>query len=251
MSPIAISLVVFACIFGGALAGILLRTVLPENHLSAESKSTVNLGIGLVGTMAALVLGLVVSSAAGSYFAQRDELNQMSAKLVLLDRILAHYGPEAQKARQLMRDGVIDMLDRMWPQERKHGAPVTPQVGSADALYEQIEQLSPRDDAQRALKGQAVNMAMEIGRTRWLMFAQQSSPVPTPFLVIVAVWLSIVFTSFGLYAPRNATVIVALFLGALSVGGAILLIVELYTPFQGWIHISSAPLRAVLAQLGK
>src|SRR5260370_14538739 len=92
---------------------------------------------------------------------------------------------------------------------------------------------------------------MDIGKTRWLMYARQSSPIPASFLVIVAVWLSIVFASFGLYAPRNATVIVALFLGALSVGGAILLIMELYTPFAGWIRISSAPLRSALEQLGK
>jgi len=96
-----------------------------------------------------------------------------------------------------------------------------------------------------------LGVARDIGKSRWLMFAQQSSQIPTAFLAVVAVWLSIVFASFGLYAPRNATVIVALFLGALSVGGAVLLIMELYAPFAGWIRIPSAPLRAALAQLGK
>ena len=251
MSPLAISLLVFACVFGGAVVGMVLRSLLPEHHLSSESRTAVNLGIGLVATMAALVLGLVVSSAAGSYFAQRDELNQMSARLVLLDRILAHYGPEADSARGTLRAVVAGLLDTMWPEEHKRGTPVAPQTKSGDALYDGIQQLSPQNDSQRSLKGDALNVAMDIGRTRWLMFAQQSSPVPTSFVVIVAVWLSIVFTSFGLYAPRNATVIGALFLGALSVGGAILLIMELYTPFQGWIRISSVPLRSVLEQLGK
>lgn len=251
MSPLAISVLVFVCVFGGAVIGMLLRSALPEHHLSAESKSTVNLGIGLVATMAALVLGLVVSSAAGSYFAQRDELNQMSARLVLMDRILAHYGPEADATRRTLRAVVADMLDRMWPEEHRRGTPIAPQVKSGDALYDGIQQLSPQNDAQRSLKSDAQSVAMDIGRTRWLMFAQQSSPVPTSFVVIVAVWLSIVFASFGLYAPRNATVVIALFLGALSVGGAILLIMELYTPFEGWIRISSAPLRSALEQLGK
>jgi hypothetical protein len=251
MGPIAISLIVFACVFGGAVGGMLLRSTLPEPHLSSDSRSTVNLGIGLVGTMAALVLGLVVSAAAGSYFAQRDQLNQVSARLVLLDRILAYYGPAAAEARQTMRDVVSDMLDRLWPEEHRRGTPIAPQIETGDILYESIQQLSPQDDAQRALKSNALNVAMELGRTRWLMFAQQSSPVPTSFVVIVAAWLSIVFASFGLYAPRNATVIVALFLGALSVGGAILLIMALYTPFEGWMRISSAPLRSALEQLGK
>jgi hypothetical protein len=251
MNPLAISLLVFACVFGGAVVGMLLRPVLPKDHLNDDSRNTVNRGIGLVGTMAALVLGLVVSSAASSYFAQRDELNQISSKLVLLDRILAQYGPAAGRARNTLRDLVAGVLDRMWPEEHSAGSTLASQVGVTDDLYDQIQRLSPQDDAQRALKGEALSVARDIGKIRWLMFAQQSSQIPMPFLAIVAVWLSIVFASFGLYAPRNATVVVSLFLGALSVGGAILLIMELYTPFEGWIRISSAPLRSALEQMGK
>ena len=249
MNPLAISLLVFACVFGGAVLGILLRPVLPEDHLNADSRNTVNRGIGLVGTMAALVLGLVVSSAASSYFAQRDELNQISAKFVFLDRILAQYGPAAEQARHALRELVAGVLDRFWPEERTGGP--SSEAGGADAMYDEIQRLSPQDDEHRVLKNDALGVARDIGRSRWLMFAQQSSQIPTAFLAVVAVWLSIVFTSFGLYAPRNATVIVALFLGALSVGGAVLLIMELYAPFEGWIRIPSAPLRAALAQLGK
>src|SRR5215467_533308 len=159
MNPLALHLSVFACGFCGAVIGMLLRSALPEHHLSSESRNSVNLGIGLVATMAALVLGLVVSSAAGSYFAQRDELNQMSARLVLLDRILAHYGPEANVARQTLRDGVAEMIDRMWPEEHRHGTPLAPKLERGDAIYEEIQQLSPHDDAQRALKGNALNVA--------------------------------------------------------------------------------------------
>ena len=249
MNPLAISLLVFACVFGGAVLGILLRPVLPEDHLNADSRNTVNRGIGLVGTMAALVLGLVVSSAASSYFAQRDELNQISAKFVFLDRILAQYGPAAEQARHALRELVAGVLDRFWPEEHTGGP--SSEAGGADAMYDEIQRLSPQDDEHRVLKSDALGVARDIGKSRWLMFAQQSSQIPTAFLAVVAVWLSIVFASFGLYAPRNATVIVALFLGALSVGGAILLIMELYAPFAGWIRIPSAPLRAALVQLGK
>src|SRR5262249_30533762 len=251
MSNLALSLFVLACIFGGALFGIFLRRVLPQDHLSAESKGTVHLAIGLVGTMAALVLGLVVSAAATSYSAQRDELNQMSAKTVVLDRILDQYGPAARSARKKMREVVEDMLYRIWPQEQASGSDLPPHVDDSEAVYDEIQRLSPRDEEQRALKREALSIAMDIGRTRWLMFVQQGSPVPTLFLVLVVLWISVVYASFGLYAPRNATVIVALFLGALSVAGAILLIMELYSPYTGWIHISSAPLRNALAQMGK
>jgi hypothetical protein len=251
MSSLTISVIAFACVFGGALVGIFLRTILPEHHLSAESKSSVTLGMGLIGTMGALVLGLVVSSAASSYFAQRDELTQISAKLVLLDRILAHYGPEAKGARDAMRSEVAGMLDQTWPQDRTRSSQLAPKVGGAEVFYDSIQQLSAQNEAQRSLKASALNVAIDIGKTRWLMYAQESSPVPKTFLGVVVVWLTIVFASFGLFAPRNATVIVTFLLGALSVAGAILLIQELYTPFQGLIRISSAPLQNALAQLGK
>src|SRR5262249_46398001 len=220
MSNLAISLVVLVCVFGGALLGIILRKVLPQDHFNADSKTTVNLAIGLVAAMAALVLGLVVSAAASSFFTQRDELNQISAKIVVLDRILDQYGPATQRARQTMREVVEDILYRIWPHERASDVPR--QIGDSEAVYDAIQRLSPQDEEQRALKRDALSIAMDIGRTRWLMFAQQTSPLPTLFLVVVVLWISIVYTSFGLYAPRNATVIAALFLGAMSVAGAIL-----------------------------
>src|SRR5258706_2839022 len=107
MSSITASLIVFACVFGGALVGVFLRSALPQQHLSAESKDIVRLGMGLVGTMAALVLGLLVASAKGSYDAQSSELTQMSANIVLLDRILAHYGPEAKQTRDMLRHETV------------------------------------------------------------------------------------------------------------------------------------------------
>jgi len=90
MSPAIISLIVFACTFGGALLGMSLRTVLPQQHLSTESKDVVKLGMGVIGTMTALVLSLLIASAKSSYETQRSELTAMSAKIAFLDRILAH-----------------------------------------------------------------------------------------------------------------------------------------------------------------
>lgn len=251
MGTIVSSLIVFACVFGGALIGMFLRRVLPEHHLSADSKSTVNLGMGLIGTMAALVLGLVVSAAASSYFSQRDELTQASAKVVVLDRILAYYGPEAQPARDALRSEVTHILDEMWPQERSHDSKLAPVTERLEPLFDKIQQLSPKNDSQSFLKSNALSIAMEIGKTRWLMFEQQSFSVPWTLLAVVVLWLTIVFWSFGLYAPRNATVIATFLMGAVSVAGAILLIMELYTPFGGLIQISSAPLRNALTQLGR
>jgi len=250
MSPQAISLILFACLFSGVLLGISLRPVLPEKHLTAESKSTLTLGTGLIGTMASLVLGLLVATAASSFFTQRNELTEMSAKLVLLDRVLAHYGPETKEARETMSRQVAGLLDQMWPQEHSRSSPLAPKV-AGEALYDEIQKLSPQNDTQRSIKGEALGLAMAIGSTRWLMFEQQTFPIPKIILGVIVFWFTVVFTSFGLFAPRNATVIVTLLLCALSLAGAILLILDMFRPFEGLIHISSAPLRNALAHMGK
>jgi hypothetical protein len=251
MGSLALSTIVFACVFGGALFGILLNRALPPTHLGADSKDVVRMGMGLVATMAALVLGLLVSSAKSFYDAQSTELTQMSASVILLDRLLAHYGPETKEARDLLIGTVADSINKIWPQERtqpsKLGAPSTT---SPEALISKIQALSPKDDRQRSIQAQAVTMVMGLAHTRWLMYEQGANSVSKPMLVILVFWLSAIFVSFGLFAPRNATVVIALFVAGLSVSGAILLILEMYAPFGGLIEISSGPLRATLSQLG-
>jgi hypothetical protein len=250
MSSFAISLIVFLCLFGGAMIAILLRGSLPEHHLSADSQGVVKLAMGLVATMAALVLGLLVSSAKSSYDAQSAELTDMSARLILLDRVLALYGPETREARAVLRGVAVDSLDRIWPQERSRTSDVVP-PSNAEVFFEKIQALSPKDDTQRSLKVQASSMAMGLGQTRWLMFAQGANSVSKPMLVVLVFWLTAIFISFGLFAPHNATVTAALFVSGLSVSGAIFMILEMYTPYGGLIEISSAPLRFALAHLGK
>ena len=250
MSSIIISLIVFACVFGGALLGILLHAVLPEQHLSAESKDIVKLGMGLVGTMAALVLGLLVASAKGYYDAQSAELTQMSTNVVLLDRLLAQYGPETKEARTLLRGAVDRMLDQIWSKGTSASG-VPPPFAAAEILYAKIQGLAPKDDAQRSFQSQALSITMDLRKTRWLMYEQETGSISIPLLIVLILWLTIIFVSFGLFAPFNATVVSSLFASALSVSGAIFLILEMYTPYSGLIQISSAPLRAALAHLGQ
>ena len=114
MNSVTISLIVLACVIGGALIGLLLGKVLPPNHLSGDSKDVVKVGMGLVGTMTAILLGLLVASAKSFYDTQNNELTEISAKVILLDRVLAHYGPEAKEARDLLRVAVTRLLDTMW-----------------------------------------------------------------------------------------------------------------------------------------
>jgi hypothetical protein len=246
-----ISLIVFACVFSGALIGIVLHAVLPQHHLSNESKDIVKLGMGLVGTMAALVLGLLVASAKGSYDTQSAELIQMSANFALLDRVMAEYGPETKEARDELRGAVTRILDQMWPKIGAHASPVAPTSAGSEIVFEKIQGLAPKNDAQRSLQSQALSIAMDLGKTRWLMYEQATTSASMTLLVVLVVWLTVIFISFGLFAPFNATVVSSLFVSALSVSGAIFLILEMYEPYAGLIQISSASLRAALAILGQ
>lgn len=233
------------------MLGMLLHRVLPEHHLSAESKDVIKLGMALTATMSALVLALLVNSAKGSYDTQRNEITQLSANVILLDRVLAHYGPETREARALLRQTAAGMIERAWPEARTGTADLKPSGTTAEGFYDQIQELSPKNDVQRSLQAQALKMSIDLGQTRWLLFEQGGRSIPMPFLVLLIFWVTIIFLSFGLFAPPNATVIATLFLCALSVAGAIFMILELDRPFGGMIQISSAPLRNAIAQLGK
>jgi hypothetical protein len=207
--------------------------------------------MGLVATMVALVLGLLISSAKNFYDSQSAEVTEMSTKVVLLDRILAQYGPETKEIRDLLRSALADGVDRTWPQDRRKASDLGAPSTRPEVLMVKIHALLPKDDTQRSLQAQASSMVIDLLRTRWLMYEQGTSSLSKPMLLILVFWLTAIFISFGLFAPRNATVITGLFFAGLSVSGAIFLIVEMYEPFGGLIEISSAPLRDALTHLGQ
>ncbi len=248
MSSVTLSLIIFAVVFGGALFGMALRAVLPEHQLGDESKDAVKLGVGLIATMAALVLGLLIASAKSSFDTQNSELTEMSSRIVFLDRVLAHYGPETKDAREELRVTVVRFTELLASNDTKNS--FTSSV-SNESLYDKIEALSPQDDRQRALHAQAMSIVMNMGQTRWLLAEQTVNSVSRPMLTILTFWLTIIFVSFGLFAPRNGTVAVSLLVSALSVSGAIFLILEMYSPYAGILRVSTAPLKAALTHLGK
>ena len=250
MSPITITVVVFAFVFGGALLGIFIHSLLPQERLDSDSKEAVRLGMALVGTTVALVLGLLIASGKGFYDMQSSEVTQLAADVGLLDRTLAHYGPETKEIREHLRSSVARMVDVTWAQDGSDKTRFTPSAAS-EALFDKIQQLSPQKDNQRFLQSQALSMAVKVGQTRSLMAAQSTSSVPMPLLAILVFWLTLLFMSFGLFVRANVIVVSSLFASALAVCAAIFLILEMYQPYSGWIQVSSAPLRAALAQLGQ
>jgi len=251
LTDISISLIVFACVFGGAILGMFLNATLPEHHLSDRSKDVVKLGMGLVGTMAAMVLGLQLSSAKSAYDTQSTELTQVATKAILLDRALAHYGPGSDDLRGRLRSALTDALQRLWPEEGTKAGTISAEPILAESLYDKIQALRPEDELQRSTKATALSIAYELGQTRWLMIEQQANSVNGPLIAIVVLWLTIIFVSFGMFSPRNATVFFSLMICASAVSAAIFLILEMYSPYSGVIRLSSAPLRNALEHLGR
>ena len=243
--------ILFVFLVGVVLLGRRVRRYLPENHLSAESKDGVKLAMGLVATMTALLLGLLISSAKGTYDTVRSEVSQMAAKVAFLDRVLAAYGPEAAGARVQCRDVVADAVGRMWPEERGRSAQSAPNEQAGDALYFAVLRLSPNDDAQRALKAQAATVMVDLAELRSLLQAQALPSISRPLLIGLVSWLVVIFFGFGLIAPPNATTTLAFVASAFSVAGAVFLILELDHPLGGLIRIPSEPMINVLNHLGK
>ena len=254
MSALAVSAIVFACVFGGAVVGMCLRAILPAHHLDDQTKDVVRLATGLVATMAALVLGLLVASAKGAYDAEKDGLDRISANLTLLDATLAEYGPATKQARATLRGTVAAVMAKLWPDDKSQQSTLGPAEATPGgrSFYADILSLAPATETQRTLQAQAVSIASDLGRARLLLIAEQeSAPVSGVFLIVLVSWLVMLFASFGLFAPRNATVFAALLISDFSVSGAIFLILELGQPFSGVIQISSAPMRDAFAHLGQ
>lgn len=249
MSSLAIASVVLGGSFGAALVGM----VLPGHHLDAASQDTVKLVMGLIATMTALVLGLLIASANTSNDRQSSELKVVSAKIVLLDRTLEFYGPDAKLARDGLRDVVRQTHDRIWSPEgaRPEDLNSIETRNASKSNIEELLSLSPRTDLERMMQSRALQDIESISQSRLLMFEDLGGSIKWPFLMILIFWICMLFLGFGLFVRFNATVTVALFVGALSVAGAIFLILELNDPYHGLMRISDEPLRNAMAQIDR
>jgi len=252
------AILTFVCTLAAALVGTFIRNALPPAHVSKESQDVIRLGMGLVATMTALLLGLVTAAAKGSFDSQDLAIKNVAGGILTLDRLLARYGPETQPTRDLLRRTVAARIETMWPSGKSADArsplgdtaSVSKTGQAAEEIENEILQLSPQNESQRWFRSEALKLTAEVLRTRWRLLSAGGA-VPKQFLIVVIFWLSMTFASFGLSAPRNATVMTVFVISTLSVAAAVFLIFELDGPFEGIIRISSGPMRFALANLGR
>ena len=249
MSALVVSCLIFVLTLGGILVGELLRRTLPKHHLSKDSQDVVRLGVGLIATIAALVLGLLIAAAKSSFDTQSTQVTQITADIILLDNLLAQYGPEGRPIREKIRSIIGPFADHLWREREARAAKPFEFDASSEKTYLEIQALSPQNDLQRSLQTRAAQLSTDLVQTRLILFAESDNAIPTPFLAILVLWLIIIFASFSLFSALNATVFTCLSLFALSASCAIFLILELSHPFSGLMMISSAPLRHALGPL--
>jgi hypothetical protein len=251
MNALNTALIALAIILGGAIVGASLRKALPERHLADDTKDLVRLGTGLIGTIAALVLGLLIAAANSSYDTQSGHIQHMAADVILLDQLLVQYGQEAKPAREELRRTIAPLADRIWRESQSDTAhnSTFEVTKSGEATASMILALAPQNEAQRVLKDRAIQIISDLAQTRFLLFEQSGGSIPLPFLIVLIFWLAIIFMSFGMFSRLNPVSGIALIVFAVSAAGALFLVLELSNPFAGLMQISSAPLRDALAPL--
>ena len=246
---IVIGLISFAAIFGGALIGLFIRRGLPGHHLSSETQSVVTVSVAVIGTLSALVLGLMISAANSSFSKRSDEVRELSLQVIRMERNLRRYGPEGDDARAKMRAWAAIKLEQLAP--KKGQSPLSPQKGieTLESVQDALLAMTPKGERQKYLHTLCLTLSSTLIHERWSLEQHVGHSTPVPFLVLLIFWLAIVFASFGLFAPTNATTIVALFLCSVAVSGGIYLIEELDNPLSGLIRVPTESMRKALFEV--
>lgn len=249
MPSLVTTLIALACMGAGVLLGSFLRLRLPDQHLRDDSKDVVKTATGMIGTLVALVIGLLVSAANASFDQANAGVTQAGAKIILLDRLLVRYGPATAEIRSRLRQSVAASIERVWPITAgpKGGVGAIEEGTALEDIQEIIRQLAAKDEMSRSIQSQAFDVCKGLSESRWLMIEQAQTPTPAVFLVMLIFWLTVLFTGLGMLAPGNATTYFCLAICAVSMAGAILLILEMNRPMEGMIRVSPAPLYKALS----
>ena len=253
MAHLLIFLLIFAGVFGCALLGMYARTRLPDHHLDDDSSSSIKLAAGLIATIAALVLGLLISSAKSAYDSVNGDLQRNAVNILRLDRALGQYGPEAKPLREVLKRSYTSWVDRLASGDREWIAQLdSPQILSHLSEFQhRIAALTPTTPAQKQLQDRALDISDDVFTARWLALMQKNGSIPMTLLLVLAAWLCVIFGTFGLFAPRNQTVLFFFLVCALSASGAIFVILEMDTPLTGVLRVSVEPMREAISQMGQ
>jgi type II secretory pathway pseudopilin PulG len=246
MSTLPIAAVVLACLLAAVVGGRLLARALPIHLWSTGTQDTVKLALGLVATMAAVMLGLLVSSSKDSYDQQKRQIVEMGAKVAVIDRLLGIYGDETAPLRAELRTMVQSAVERAWPTPGQATSVLAVDPNAGASVFQLLGQLEPKTAFQTDLKSRLTGLSLDIAERRALLVAQSAGTEPTQLLGVAVGWLVVILFGFSLLAPRSHIALGALLVAAVSVCGAIVLLLELRHPFDGLFRVPSDPITQAL-----
>jgi hypothetical protein len=251
MNVTAISLLVTACVFAGGVFGLQLHRWLPEHHLTRETQDVVRLGTGMVSVLASLVFGLLIATAKSASDTTDREMRSYATDLILLDRTLRSYGEGAASPRALLRRSTVRTIQDISPMPGGHvvGLDDVSAVRMLEQVQEAIRAMNPVGAEQRSIRDQASQTATSLLRQRWILIEQAGHSVRPVVLFVLVSWTVAIFISFGLNAPRNATVAGAFLMCSFAIGGAVFLILEMDSPFEGMLRLAAQPMLNALTQM--
>ncbi len=235
----------FLSIFGCSMAGYLLRSLMREHQLSDPTREVVKLTAGVVASMTALVLGLLVASTKQSYDSKVGEIRTFVTNITLMDRSMRHYVPSLAPEREALAGFTQAMIDQLWTPN----APDVDVLGFLDKVRDRVRNLEPPTDALKFQQIRILDLSNVLMLTSNQLLSGDDAEIPVPLLVVVVVWLSAIFLGFGLFAPVNLPSIVALAIGAGAISMSVFLIVEMSGPFDGLIRISPHAMEHALAAI--
>ena len=253
MSEWAVALLVFTAQLAGWACGRFVRRRLPAEHLSSVTRDSVVLLAGMVATLSALVLGLLISSARTSFESDRASVIEIAADVLVIDRALAQYGDQAKPARDALRGFMERAIESMSLYQHRIDAEAVTQAPMPHMaqLQTSLLALAPTTEAQRWLRTRALTLSGELERARVLFAERGTGSIPLAFLFVLTAWLAMLYVALALFAPSNATATLTAFGSALAFAAGIFLILELDTSFHGLIRLSHDPLVKTLELLGR
>ncbi|MDE3174723.1 MAG: hypothetical protein KGM15_01265 [Pseudomonadota bacterium] len=251
MSSLAVAAVAWIVMLAGGLAGLVLTRVLPEAHTSDRSRDIIGGVVGMLTLLLALVLGLLIWTAYGVTQTQKSELQLLAARALEFNLEMKQYGPEGDKARQLLRTEIVWAHEQFWGDSRAMADATNVTAGNMAAMDAFLTGLKPETDTQKKLLAAASQHYAAIGETRLLMSLQLTDPVSWPLILTVIAWAGLLFTGYGVLSRPNATTITTLGLGGAAVASALFLILELSQPYISSIRLAPTLIEQVIVDIGQ
>jgi hypothetical protein len=251
MSSIEVAAVAWIAVLASGLAGLTLSRLLPEAHTSERSRDILGGVVGLLTLLLALVLGLLIWSAYGVTQTQKGDLQLLTARALEFDLDMKQYGPEGDKARQMLRTEMVWAHEQFWGEARAKADALNVSYGNMASMNSLLTSMKPANDSQRQLLAAAAQHYAGIGETRLLMSLQLADPVSWPLILAVISWSCLLFCGYGVLSRANATTIVTLGLGAAAIASAIFLILELSQPYTSSLQLSPALLEQAIVEIGQ